>query len=400
MSEAAFNPFEPEQLHAWPLLKELRAQAPVVQLAEGMYYVTRHAEARDVLRDHENFSSAAGFRAPGVEVPSEDRMLGEQDPPQHTFVRKVMASALRPAAVRAEEGFIRASARQLLGRLTGVGTVDLVEGYTILLPNLATVHLLGFPMKDADQIAAWTREVMESEWPAMNQTERGEGFVESFPDFAAYIDRTVADHRERLATGDDPDDVVSRLMSLEVEGQFLTDRQVRALIYNLLLGGMTTTSQLLGNLLYQILTDPELQSQLREDPGLVPNAVEESMRMHPPVMIIPRGCVRETKIGDLVVRPGERVIVGTACVNRDEQRFSDSESFVCDREKAGRHLTFGYGIHQCVGAQLARTVGVEGVTTFLGRYPSGSVALADGYEFENVPTFFEYGPRRLPVVMS
>jgi len=394
-----FDPFDPGQAQrAWPLLKELRRKGPVAPIAGGMHYVTRHAECREVLRDTESFSNASGMKAQGVEVPFEDRILGELDPPQHSVVRRVMVTALTPKVVHAAEPFIRGTAEGLLDGVTVPGQADLVAAYSVPLPNRVTVHLLGFPAEDADTIAAWAGELMVSEFPRTNRTERGEGFAGAFPEFAGYIDDKI-DHRLReVERGKDvPDDVLTRLVRLEVDDVRLTRSQLRALTRNLITGGLTTTSQLLGNLLHQLLSTPGLEHTLRVEEGALANAVEESLRIAPPLLFLARGCVHDTSIGDSPIAAGERVIVGTGSANRDELLFDDADEFRVDRPNADQHLTFGYGPHVCPGAAMARIVARIGIATFLERFPSGSVRLADDYEFENVPTFFEIGPRRLPV---
>jgi cytochrome P450 len=394
-----FDPFDPGQAQrAWPLLKELRRQGPVAPIAGGMHYVTRHAECRGVLRDTESFSNASGMKAPGVEVPFEDRILGELDPPQHSVVRRVMVTALTPKVVHAAEAFIRGTAEGLLDGVTVPGRADLVPAFSVPLPNRVTVHLLGFPAEDADKIATWAGELMVSEFPRTNRTERGEGFAGAFPDFARYIDEKV-DHRTReIERGKDvPDDVLTRLVQLEVDGERLNRNQLRALTRNLITGGLTTTSQLLGNLLYELLTVPGLEQVVRADEGALANAIEESLRIAPPLLFVARGCVHDTSVGDSPVADGERVIVGTGSANRDELIFEDGDDFRVDRPNADQHLTFGYGPHVCPGAALARIVARIGIAAFLERFPPGSVRLATDYEFENVPTFFEIGPRRLPV---
>jgi 2-hydroxy-5-methyl-1-naphthoate 7-hydroxylase len=177
----------------------------------------------------------------------------------------------------------------------------------------------------------------------------------------------------------------------------LTRSQLRALTRNLITGGLTTTSQLLGNLLHQLLSTPGLEHTLRVEEGALANAVEESLRISPPLLFLARGCVHDTSIGDSPIAAGERVIVGTGSANRDELLFDDADEFRVDRPNADQHLTFGYGPHVCPGAAMARIVARIGIATFLDRFPPGSVRLAEDYEFENVPTFFEIGPRRLPV---
>ena len=394
-----FDPFDPGQAQrAWPLLKELRRKGPVAPIAGGMHYVTRHAECREVLRDTESFSNASGMKAQGVEVPFEDRILGELDPPQHSVVRRVMVTALTPKVVHAAEPFIRGTAEGLLDGVTVPGQADLVAAYSVPLPNRVTVHLLGFPAEDADTIAAWAGELMVSEFPRTNRTERGEGFAGAFPEFAGYIDDKI-DHRLReVERGKDvPDDVLTRLVRLEVDDVRLTRSQLRALTRNLITGGLTTTSQLLGNLLHQLLSTPGLEHTLRVEEGALANAVEESLRISPPLLFLARGCVHDTSIGDSPIAAGERVIVGTGSANRDELLFDVADEFRVDRPNADQHLTFGYGPHVCPGAAMARIVARIGIATFLERFPPGSVRLAEDYEFENVPTFFEIGPRRLSV---
>ena len=392
-----FNPFDAEQAqHAWPLLAELRAEGPVASIAGGMHYVAKHAECEAVLRDTTSFSNAAGMKEPGVEIPLEDRILGELDPPLHTSVRRVMVTALTPRVVHGAEPFMRQTAEDLLDAIPIPGTADLVPAFTTQLPNRVTVHLLGFPPDDAAMIAGWAKELMESPFPRTNRTDKGEGFANAFPEFAGYIDDQI---EQRAATAGEGTDVVSRLVALEVDGVRLTPRQVRTLTRNLITGGFTTTSQLLGNLVHQILSDPDVDQAVRGDPDALDRAIEESLRFAPPIMFVARGCVHDTTIaGDTPVHAGERVIVGTASANRDEQLFDDAESFRVDRENADQHLTFGYGPHVCPGAALARVEARIAIRAFLERFPSGSIRLAPEYEFVNVPTFFEVGPATLPVV--
>jgi cytochrome P450 len=396
-----FNPFDAEQVqNAWPLLARLRREGPVAAIGEGMWYVPRHAECRETLRDTTAFSNASGMKEPGVEVPLDQRILGEMDPPRHTAVRRVMVTALTPKVVHAAEPFIRDTAVDLLDALPPDGRADLVPAFTIPLPNRVTVHLLGLPPADADRIAAWAKELMESRFPATNRSERGEGFAAAFPEFAGYIDECIEQRASELGSGDDADDVLGRLVTLELDGEPLPRTTVRALVRNLITGGFTTTSQLLGNLLHQLLMNPRLETRVRSDERTVPRVIEESLRVHPPLLFVARGCVHDTTVGSGPVAAGDRVIVGLASANRDEQVFSDSARFDADRPNADQHLSFGYGPHVCPGASLARTVARIGVEAFLDHFPSGSVRLEPGYRFENVPTFHECGPRHLPIEAS
>jgi cytochrome P450 len=395
-----FDPFDPGPAHEdRQLLAAMRKESAVVEIAKGMRYVTRHAECRDVLRDSASFSNATGMKAPGVEIPEEDRLLGELDPPRHTRVRRVMVTALAPKVVHAAEPFMRATAESLLDGITGP-TGDLVPAFTVQLPNRVTLHLLGLDPADAPQLAAWAKGLMESTFPATNRTERGEGFAGAFPEFAGYIDAHIAERAAQLANGTAPDDVLARLLQLDDDGEQLPLRQVRALVRNLITGGLTTTSQLLGNLLHQLLTDADVERALREGDEALGRAIEESLRLSPPILFMARGCVRDVEIGGCPIASGTRVIAGFASANRDERVFDDPDEFRVDRPNAEQHLTFGYGPHVCPGAALARTVARIGIRAFLDHFPPGTIRLAPDFEFENVPTYFEVGPKRLPVEVT
>ena len=399
MTDASeFDPFGGGQ-DAWPLLRELRARSAVATVAGDLPYVTRWSECRAVMRDTTSFSNASGMKAPGVVIPFEDRILGELDPPEHSLVRRVMVTALTPTVVHEAEPFMRAAADDLLDELDGAASADLVAAFTVPLPNRVTVHLLGFPADDADRVARLAKELMESEFPLRNRTERGEGFANAFPEFAQYIDEQIDERERSLAAGDARHDVVSRLIELEIDGVRLSRTQARALTRNLITGGLTTTSQLLGNLLHQILTVPGVERAARADDAVLARAVEESLRVSPPILFVARGCVRETTVGDVTLEPGARLVVGTGCANRDESVFEDGEQFDVGRENADQHLSFGYGPHVCPGATLARAVARIGIQAFFDHFPAGAVSLEPGFAFENVSTFFEVGPRSLPVVL-
>jgi cytochrome P450 len=310
-----------------------------------------------------------------------------------------MVTALAPKLVHAAEPFMRQTADGLLAGLTGP-TADLVPSFTVPLPNRVTGYMLGFDPADADQLSSWAKGLMESSFPATNRTERGEGFAGAFPEFAGYIDTQIETRATQLADGTAPDDVLARLLQLTDEGEQLPRRQIRALVRNLITGGLTTTSQLIGNLLLEVLSNPEVEAALRADDDALGRAVEESLRLAPPIMFMARGCTRDVEIGGCPIDAGTRVITGFAAANRDQRVFHDPDAFRVDRDNSEQHLTFGYGPHVCPGATLARIEARQGVRAFLDHFPPGSVRLAPDFVFENVPTYFERGPKHLPVVIE
>ena len=201
-------------------------------------------------------------------------------------------------------------------------------------------------------------------------------------------------------------DLTAVLLVLAALGAYPLVRALRgssALGREMSSGGLTlvhTTSQLLGNLLHEILADADIERALRESDDALGRAIEESLRLAPPILFMARGCVRDVEIGGCPLSPGTRVLAGFASANRDERVFDDPDEFRVDRPNAEHHRTCGYGAHVCPGAALARTVARIGIRTFLDRFPSGTVRLEPGFEFENVPTYFEVGPKRLPVELT
>jgi len=342
-----------------------------------------------VLRDPVTFTSSIGMKAPGVVVPPLDRTLGEMDGPQHALARRIMVGSVTPRVVHAAEPFMRATAHALLD----AAPTDLVPGFTVPLPNRVTTYLLGFPAEDADAIAGWAQELMESGFPATNRSPRGEGFAAAFPEFAGYIDDRIASRRAELEAGrdDHPDEVLTRLIKVNE----LAPSQVRALMRNLITGGLTTTSQLLGNVIDLLITDQDAQALIRASEANLASAVEESLRLRPPVLFVARGCAADTDVAGCPVAAGTRVILGHASANRDEDVFDEPDAFRVGRANADAHLTFGYGAHVCPGAAVARAVARVGIGVLLERY--ATLRAAPGYRFENVPTYFEIGPKALPI---
>jgi len=255
-----------------------------------------------------------------------------------------------------------------------------------------SLHLMGFPLGDARQIVAWARELLHSEWPASNRTTRGQGLAGAFPELSGYIDALV----ERRRGVDAPDDLISRLARSEIDAAPPSSTVLRALTAHVILGGISTSTNLLGSILYRLLRDPVLHARLRDAPQLVPAAVEESLRLDPPVLFVVRTCTASTRIAGEAIEPGERVLVGIASANRDEAVFEDAPRYRLDRGRP-RHLSFSGGTHLCIGAGLARVVACEAISSFLRRFDVGDVELAPGFAYEGVPVFLEYGPVRLDV---
>jgi cytochrome P450 len=174
---------------------------------------------------------------------------------------------------------------------------------------------------------------------------------------------------------------------------------LRSLTAHVVLGGISTTTNLLASLLHRLLVTPELHRTLRAEPALLPAAVEETLRLDPPVLFVMRVCRRATKVAGFPIEEGDSVLAGIASANRDERVYEEPDTFRLDRGLP-RHLSFSGGAHHCIGAGFARLVAAEAIGAFLSRFDVGDARLVPGFVYEGVPVFLENGPVRLDVELT
>lgn len=375
-----------------PELEQLRHECPVARTPDGPWYLSRFDDVLAATQDVELFQ--ASFRLPGVLVPDEEQLINEIPEPRHGQVRRIINSAIAVHRLVNIEPFCEQLCHGLLDDLLARGEpVDLVAEYVMPVPNNVIAHLLGAPREDFTLWAAWSDEVVQGTWPSLNRNERGVGLPGAHPEFAAYVDALVAARRN-----DPRDDFITRLLEAEVDGRRLTDVEARTQLVFLFISGNETTRHLIGNLLWTVAQDPDLYARLRAEPGLVPNAVEESLRHDPPIRFLLRNCTAHHDLHGEHLAPGDKVAFGILSANRDEQVFDDPNAFRLDRPDPRGHIAFGGGPHVCPGASLARLEGRVALGVFLDRV--GSVRAVDPGAYEEVPVAWAHGPRRLLVELT
>jgi cytochrome P450 len=377
-------------------LAELRTGCPVSQTASGAWYLTRYADVLAATKDVDTFQ--ASFREPGVVVPPEEQLISEIPEPRHGKIRRIINSAIAQHRIGRVEPFARELCAALLDDLLARGGGDLVADYVTPIPATVIAHLLGADPADHHRFAQWSDLVVQSSYATKNRREDGEeneGLAGVAPEFTDYIDAMIA---ERRAATDPPDDFVTRLLHTEVDGQRLTDLEMRTQLAFLLMSGNETTRHLIGNLLETVCADPALLDQLHGDADLQSTAVEESLRHDPPIHVLMRDCPHGATVDDTPIPAGTKVAFGLAAANRDPAMYDEPDAFRLDRPSARDHLAFGGGPHVCPGASLARLEGRIALEVFLDKV--GTATLADGYRREPVPVFWANGPRTLPVTLS
>jgi len=377
-------------------LAELRSRCPVSTTASGAYFLARYDDVLAATKDVDTFR--ASFREPGVVVPPEEQLVSEIPEPRHGKIRRIINSAIAQHRIGRVEPFARELCNELLDGVLARGGGDLVAEYVTPIPATVIAHLLGADPKDHHRFAEWSDVVVQSTYATKNRRvdgEENEGLAGVAPAFTAYLDRMIAERRD---AADPPDDFVTRLVNTEVDGQRLTDLEMRTQLAFLLMAGNETTRHLIGNMLHTLCSDPAMFARLREERDLVPTVVEESLRHDPPIHVLMRDCAKDVTVDGVTIPAGVKVAFGLAAANRDRRTYDDPDAFRLDRPSARDHLAFGGGPHVCPGASLARLEGRIALDVFLDRVERAQIE--DGYGREPVPVFWANGPRRLPVTLT
>jgi len=392
MDPTAFDPFNPAQTHAIAeIAQRLVDETPVLRLDSGFVMVSRYDDVRAILTNSLVFANAGGFRPTGLYVPIEDRTLGELDPPEHGPIRRLaIGAAAGPGAVESLRGFTRETSAALLDAILARGQGDLVGDFSVVLTNRVISRLMGVPQDRSAWLSEQAETILSTEMPVTNRTPRGFGYKAAFPEFTEFIDDLID---RRLADPEHDPDSIARI--IEAAGGLTAAPPrtiIRMVLIQLLLGGSATTRDFLGHLFHTLIERPDLHEAIRADRTLVPAAVEEGLRLAPPVLFVIRCCAQDTEIGGVALGKGERVIAAIAAANRDPVTYPQPDEFRLGRQNPPPHLSFGLGAHFCVGNQLARMEIKEALEVFVDRVGPGELRTTPDWSLRRMPTPFLFGP--------
>jgi cytochrome P450 len=383
-----FDPYAPSSDDRYAAMAQVRASGGVVETPAG-YYIATAAGVSAGLQDVAKF---VGSFMDTSALDEDDVMISAIPEPRHGRIRRVINTVVAAHRTMQNEPFIRERARELVGLAVDrarQGTVDLVEVFDPL-PSIVIAHMLGVPEGLEDRFRVWSDELLEA------QNARGTGALsDAHPEFARFVQGLIDDHR---AMDDPPDDVVTRFIATDVDGEYLSDRAVRTQIMFLIVAGNETTRNLIGNCLYVLATRPDLFELVRAQAELIAPFVEESLRLDAPVQVLARSVLDDTEILGCPLHVGDKVVFGVASANRDEAVYDDPTEFRLDRTRMREHLAFGTGPHVCPGASLARLEAAAVVEELCGRVTA--LRLADGYVPDPNPVFWANGHRSLPAVLT
>ena len=363
-----YNPFDPNfRIDPYAVYRRLLAEAPVYQSPLGGAVLSRYADCEAVLKDHRRWSSDireaeyAGFE-PDLNLLGEARPFLFLDPPDHTRLRGLVSKAFTPRVVEGLRSRIQELVDELLNKVADKGSMELIDDLAYPLPVVVISEMLGVPPEDHESFRGWSAELARALDPEMalapEVLERRRRAIASFDD---YFRALIAERR-----GNPKDDLLSSLIAAEEEGDKLNEAELLASCRLLLIAGHETTVNLIGNGALALLRHPDQLALLRDDPSLAPVAVEEVLRYDPPVQLTGRIALADTEIAGVPVPKGHGAVLLIGAANRDPEQFPDPDRFDI-RRGDDRHLAFGFGIHFCLGAPLARLEGQIALSTLVRR---------------------------------
>lgn len=347
----SFDPTNP-----YPWYRYMRDTHPVYfDEKMKMWYLFRYEDVQRASRDHEHFSSE-GSKGNGFLLKSS---FFAMDPPDHRKYRSLVAQAFTPRSVEQLEPRITQIANELIDALKDTGHIDLVADFSLPLSATVIGELFGVPATDRPLFKQMADR-------AMVELENISVFTE-FPaqdELAAYLLPLIEQHRH----GPPTDHLLSRLLHAEIDGEKLSTYDIQSTSVVFLMAGYETTTNFINNALFCFTEHPEVLDDLKANPDLMVSAIEEVLRYCPPVLGISRMTKVDTQIGSTMIPAGNMVNVLLASANRDERVWTDPDRFDIRRTN-NQHAAFGYSVHYCIGAPLARLESKIGLNTLLQRLP-------------------------------
>jgi cytochrome P450 len=386
-----YNPLSPAvQDNPYPYYVELRDKAPVawIESMQG-WAVSRYADVDFILRHPRLFSSAlwnetaSGDLVPVPEAPG----LLSMDPPDHTRMRKLANKGFTPRLIRAMEPRVQAIVRDLMKGLAGPAEVDLVPTLSVPLPIIAIAEMLGIELERQADFKRWSDALVQSLNRPTDEGIRAE-IRRNNTEFRAYMDHMIQKRRIEPR-----DDLITAFVQAEEERQTLTSVEILGLTVLLLGAGNETTTNLIGNAVLALLDNPEERMKVRADRANVPALVEEVLRYDSPVQVVYRQATRDVELEGGKLPAGATVLVLLGSANRDERKFPDPEHFDVTRNPQD-HVGFGYGIHYCLGAPLARLSSRVALEALLFDCPPFTQVRA---QVPRIAAFLVRGPKTLPL---
>lgn len=390
--------FEPEnRADPYPLYRRYREQEPMHFSDIGVWTLTRYEDILAVLRDERfsvdprNATALEQVRAAREEPSPFEQMAGLlllfTDPPDHTRMRNLVNKAFTRRVVEGLRPHVQEIVDDLLDQVAGRGEMDVISDFAFQLPALVICELMGVPVEDREKFHGMSADIAPILDPVRPPDVQQKAMYTAGL-FIMYFVQLLEERRKHPR-----DDLLSALLAAEEHDQKLTQEEVIALCVLIFIAGHETTQNLIGNGLLALLRNPDQLELLRSNPDLTRNAIEELLRYDSPVQLTARSALTDVEIGGHTIRQGQEAVVLLGAGNRDPAVFDDPDRLDLRRDKVSV-LSFGGGVHFCLGAPLARLEGQIAFRALIDRFPSLELA-TDAPEFRDTLTL--RGLRSLPV---
>jgi cytochrome P450 len=345
-----FRLYDPHIKDAYAELAAFRQHCPVAHSDQhgGHYIFTKFDDVEVGLTDFKHFSSVQ-TTVPPFEDPAGSQIPLQFDPPEHTLYRQSISSVFSPAYIRRHEPQTKTLAVSLLKHIVERDGGDLVKGFCTPLPVSTFLLILGAPVEDAEHLMAWKNQILHEGFSG-DKERRNYVDTQVRPLIAEYFEGLLI---ERGQQADPPDDVLTTVARGRYGDRPLTLNEQVRMVMLLSTAGADTITNTLSMSLYYLATHPAALRQLRNQPELIPAAVEEFLR-YASTVTTARLCVADTSVRGVRIKEGEAVLLSTPSAGRDEDMYPDAEEVRFDRGTRLKHLAFGAGPHRCIGAHMAR----------------------------------------------
>jgi cytochrome P450 len=371
----------------YPLYAALRRLAPVMHdRLHDIWLLSDFDSVKRALNDHDSFSSHAS--PPGGKALD---WLIFQDPPLHTRLRSIVMRAFTPKAIAGLEPRIVERADALLDAVVERGRMDLVTDFAEPLPLMVIADMIGVP-NDETRLRSWSAAILGLGDTVLggDAAARAVGnFRAATAEMAPYVSALLAERRMSPK-----DDLLTRLVEAEVDGQRLAESDILGFFQLLLLAGSETTTNLIANAMLSFLENPEELARVRSNPERLALAIEEVLRYRSPVQLVFRATTREVVIHRRTIPAGKLVLALIGAANRDQRQFAHADRFDADRPQ-NAHVGFGHGAHFCIGASLARLEARIALGRLLLRL--NGMRLTDGKPWQPRAGLNVHGPSSLPM---
>ncbi|QHT45468.1 cytochrome P450 [Bacillus sp. SB49] len=381
--------------NAYPFYEKMRDKQPVFQMSDGTpatWLVTKYDDVKEMLK-------APGFlkdqtkliqRTPDDDGDKEitifENMMLDVDPPDHTRLRKLVQPYFHPKTIKELTPRISEIADDLIEQMKKKGgPVDLIDDYAFPLPIIVISEMLGVPAEDRDKFRKWSNSIVAA------SNEEDTDFAADVEAFTTYL-TDLFEKRKQNPT----DDLVSYLIQTEEDGEQLSRQELYSMIFLLIIAGHETTVNLIGNTMLALFEHPDQLDSVKKDASLIPGAVEEGLRYYSPVdFSTARWAADDMEFRGQTIRRGDMVLASISSANRDNDKFEKADTFDVTRKSNG-HVAFGFGIHFCLGAPLARLEGNIALEKLFASLPAITID-PNGEAPEWRSIFLLRGLRSLPV---